>query len=102
MATSLETPADSSVVSRILFFAAGLVALAIGTLITLGAALAGAVSIALAAFLFKRRGRLLTRRGAWLSSVVGTVAILTVLIGVAMMTDDSAPLQKTAAQRAEE
>jgi hypothetical protein len=85
---------------RILFFVAGIVALFIGTVITLGAALAGAISIAVAAFVLHRRGKRLTRRGAWGWSVAGTVGVLAVLIGLVMLTDDQATKPISAADRA--
>jgi hypothetical protein len=96
----IQPAASGSVASRILFFAAGLVALGIGIVITLGAALAGAISIGIAAFVIARKGRRLTRRGAWLASVGGTVGVLAVLTGFVILTGEDKPM--TAAERAEQ
>ena len=86
--------------SRAFSFLAGLAALAIGTLITLGAALAGAISIGIAAFVLKRKNRRLTRRGAWLASVGGTIGVLALFFGIAVLFNSQPP--QTAAERAEQ
>src|SRR6476646_651779 len=74
-----SSPPPSSVLARVLFFVAGVIALAIGTLITLGAALGGAIVIAIAAWRLRRKNQRITRRGAWFASVAGTIGILAVL-----------------------
>src|SRR4051812_23800654 len=95
------SPTSDTLVVRALFFLAGFLALALGTLITLGAALAGAISIGVVALILKRRNRRLTRRGAWLSSVGGTVGVVAVFFGISLLM---APEVKppTAAERAEQ
>jgi hypothetical protein len=80
-----EPPASNPMINRIFFFLAGFVALAVGTLITLGAALAGAISIGVAFLVLKRKNRRLTRRGAWLTSVGGTIAVLALFFGISVM-----------------
>lgn len=95
------TPAGVSLPARVFFFVAGLLALVVGILITLGAALAGALSIAGAAFMYSRRGRRLTRRGAWVSSVVGTIGVLVILIGLVTLTSETSRRPMTAAERAD-
>ena len=93
-------PPRISAAARLFLFIGGLVALAIGTLITLGAALAGAISIGVTALVLKRKKRRLTRRGAWFASVGGTIAVLALFFGIAVLTSDQkAP---TAAERAEQ
>lgn len=96
-----EPPASNTVVSRVLFFLAGFVALAVGTIITLGAALAGAISIGVAFLILKRKKRRLTRRGAWLASVGGTITVLALFFGISILL---APEVKppTPAERAEQ
>lgn len=101
-APPVQPAPPASIVSRVLFVAAGLIALGIGTVITLGAALAGALSIWVAGYLFSRRGRRLTRRSAWLASVGGTVAVLAILIGIAVISDNSTTRPMSAAERAEQ
>ena len=96
-----EPPASTSAAARAFFFLAGLVALAVGTIITLGAALAGAISIGIAAWILRRKNRRITRRGAWLASVSGTIAILALFFGVAVLLAPSVP-PPTAAERAEQ
>ena len=102
MATPLQPSTPTSAISRVLFFAAGIVALGLGIVITLGVAIVGALAIAVVAFFKRRRGRRLTRRGAWLASAVGTAGVLAVIIGIAVVTDDSATKPMTAAERAEQ
>jgi hypothetical protein len=87
---------------RILFVSGGLIALGVGTIITLGAALAGAAAVGVAAYRMKRKGRRLTRRGAWLASVAGTIAVLAVLIGVSVLRNESSTRPMSAAERAEQ
>ena len=85
---------------RILFFIGGLIVLGIGVLITLGAALGGAILTGIAAYVLARSNRRLTRRGAWFASVGGTVGVLAILMGLAvLLSQDSQPT--TAAERAE-
>jgi hypothetical protein len=91
----------ASVVSRVLFFLAGLVALAVGTIITLGAALAGAVSIGIVAMILRRKKRRITRRGAWLASVGGTIVALALFFGISVLRAPSVK-PPTAAERAEQ
>ena len=102
MTTPVPSAPPASLGSRILFAMLGLIALGIGTIITLGAALAGAVSIGVVGYLLSRRGKRLTRRGAWFASVTGTIGVLVVLIGIAMATDKSTTKPMTAAERAEQ
>jgi hypothetical protein len=101
-ASPIEPSSPVSAAARVLFVAAGLVALGIGTIITLGAALAGSLAIGLAAWLFSRKGRRLTRRGAWLASVGGTVAVLAALMAFAVLADNSTSKPMSAAERAEQ
>ena len=101
MTTSPPPSAPTSIAARILFFVLGVAALTVGTLITLGAALAGAVAIGIAAYMVRRKGGRLTRRGAWLASVGGTIGLLAALIAVVMLTDESSRQPLTPAQRAE-
>jgi hypothetical protein len=91
-----------SPLSRVLFFAGGLVALGVGTIITLGAALAGAAAVGIVAYRMNRKGRRITRRGAWLASVAGTIAVLVVLIGISVLTNDTSMKPMSAAERAEQ
>jgi hypothetical protein len=84
----------------VLSFVAGILSLAIGTVITVGIGLSGAVAIGIAALVQKKKGRRLTRRGAWLASVGGTVAVLAALLGFAVLTNETKP--STAAERAEQ
>ena len=94
-------PSPTSMVTRLLFFGAGLIALGLGTLITLGAAIAGALSIAVAFWVVRRRGKRLTRRGAWLASAAGTTGVLAVLIAIAMLGEETNRRPMTAAERAQ-
>jgi predicted PurR-regulated permease PerM len=95
-------PDAGSFGSRLLFGVLGLLALGIGAVITLGAALAGAIAIAVAGYVMSRQGKRLTRRGAWFASVFGTMAVVLVLMGIAVATDDSTAKPMTAAERAEQ
>lgn len=88
--------------TRLLFGALGLAALGIGTIITLGAALAGAISIAIVGWARSRKGKSLSRRGAWLASVGGTIVVLVVLMGVVVAMDDSTTKPMSLAERAEQ
>ena len=100
----MTTPAPSSSTSlaaRIVFFVIGVAALTIGILITLGAALAGAVAIGIASYVVSRKGGQLTRRGAWFASVGGTIGILALLIALVVLTDDSSQRPMSPEQRAE-
>jgi hypothetical protein len=97
---SIEPRAETSIPVRILLFVAGLLVLGIGVLISLGAALAGAIVVGIAAWMMKRKNQSLTRRGAWLASVGGTIAVMAVFTGVAVLTSNATP--PTAAQRAEQ
>jgi predicted PurR-regulated permease PerM len=85
---------------RIVFFIGGLIVLGIGVLITLGAALGGAIATGIAAYVLSRRKRRLTRRGAWFASVGGTVGVLAVLTGVGVLTSEGGQ-PATAAERAQ-
>lgn len=85
---------------RLLFGAMGFIALGIGTIITLGAALAGVLSIIVAGAVGERRRKHLTRRGAWFASVGGTMAVLIVVLSLALLADQPATTQMTAAERA--
>jgi hypothetical protein len=96
------SPQPSSPLARASFFVGGVLALAVGAIITLGAAIAGALSIAVAAYLYGRKGRRLTRRGAWFSSVAGTVGVLAILIGLAILGAEENQRPMTAAERAEQ
>jgi predicted PurR-regulated permease PerM len=98
------TPSAGSLGSRLLFLALGLVALGIATIITLGVAIAGVVSIGIAwfvQFVQSRRGKRLTRGGAWLASAAGTVAVLLAVFALVLLFDDTATRPLTAEQRAE-
>ena len=100
MDDSQPQPPSLSTASRAFSFLAGVAALGVGTLITLGAALAGAISIGIAALILKRKKRRLTRRGAWLASVGGTIGVLALLFGLAVLMSDPPP--QSAAERAEQ
>jgi hypothetical protein len=93
-------PTGASTAARVISFLAGLIALAIGAVITLGIALAGAVTIGIAALVLRKKKRRLTRRGAWFASVGGTVAALFLVFGYSMLTN--IPKPPTAAERAEQ
>ncbi|HET9426505.1 MAG TPA: hypothetical protein VFO55_14130 [Gemmatimonadaceae bacterium] len=95
-------PSTTSFGSRLLFGALGLIALGIGTLITLGAALVGVIAILVARYLLARRGKGLSRRGAWLASVGATVLVLVVPMGLMVLLDDSLSRRMTASERAEQ
>jgi hypothetical protein len=101
--TSPENPLPpaSSIGSRLLFGALGLIALGVATIITLGAALAGVIAIVITGAVLARKERRLTRRGAWFAGVIGTMAVLVVLIGAAMLFTSSATPPTSAAERAE-
>ena len=93
------SPVPTSPLARVFFFIAGIIALSIGTVITLGAALGGAIVIAIAAWRLRRKGSRITRRGAWFAAVAGTIGILAVLIGYSVIV--SQPTKPpTAAERA--
>lgn len=101
----METPQSDaaprgSIAIRILFFLGGLIVLGVGVLITLGAAFGGAIATGIAAWVLTRRQRRLTRRGAWFASVGGTVGVLAILTGAAVLWSD-ARQPTTAAERAE-
>src|SRR5688572_1588823 len=102
MTAPIAPSTPTSAVSRVLFFAAGIVALGLGIIITLGVAVVGALAIAVVAFFKRRRGRRLTRRGAWFASAVGTASVLAVVIGIAVLTDDTATKPMTSTERAEQ
>lgn len=87
--------------SRVLFGALGLIALGVATIITLGAAIAGVISIAIAGAVLARKQRRLTRRGAWLAGVAGTMAVLLILIGTTLLATGGATQPTSAAERAE-
>ena len=90
-----------SPIARLFFFLAGLFALVVGAIITLGAALAGAMAIGIVALVLRRKQRRITRRGAWLTGVAGTIAVFAVLIGYGLLsTQPEKP--PTAAERAEQ
>jgi hypothetical protein len=89
MTTSPSPAGSTSLAARIVFFVIGVATLTIGILITIGAALAGVIGIAIAARVVSGSGRRLTRRGAWFASVAGTIAVLAVLIGLVVLTDKS-------------
>lgn len=94
-----SSPAGSMSI-RIVFFIGGLTVLAIGVLITIGAALGGAVATGIAAHVLSRRKRRLTRRGAWFASVGGTVGVLAVLTGIGVLAGQGSQ-PTTAAERAQ-
>lgn len=93
-------PIDS-IGTRLLFGAMGFIALGIGTVITLGAALAGLLSIIIAGAVRERRQQRLTRRGAWFAGVGGTVAVLIVVLSIALLADQPTSKQMTTAERAQ-
>jgi hypothetical protein len=101
MEDSHPSPGGASPAARAISFLAGVVALAVGTVITLGAALAGAFSIGIAALVLRRKKRRLTRRGAWFASVAGTIGVLAVFFGIAVLASSDAPVP-SAAERAEQ
>src|SRR4051812_44375038 len=96
-----ESRASISPATRVFFFLAGLIALGLGTLITLGAALAGAITIGVTALVLRRKKRRITRRAAWLASVSGTIVVLALFFGISILL---APAAKppNAAERAEQ
>ena len=92
----------TSIVARVFFFLAGLITLGIGVMITLGAALIGGIATGITAWVLSRKQRRLTRRGAWLASVVGTVGVLTLFMAYAVIVSESNAKPLTAEQRAEQ
>lgn len=85
---------------RIIFGILGIIALAVGTLITLGAAIAGVIGIAIVGALAARKQRQLTRRRAWIASVAGTIVVLLAVFGISMIiSEPTKPM--TPEQRAE-
>lgn len=98
---SISPDGATSIGARLVFFTLGVLALAIGTLITLGAALAGVLSMGVMAWAVGRRGGRLTRRGAWLASVGGTIAVLAVVTGTLVLSDESSRRPMTAEERAQ-
>ena len=102
MADPIRPLPTISPLARVLFFSGGLIALGVGTIITLGAALAGAAAVGIVAYRLNRKGGRITRRGAWLASVAGTIGVLVVLIGVSVLTNDTSMRPMSAAERAEQ
>lgn len=91
----------ASTAVRVSLFLAGVIAIAIGAVITIGAGLAGAMAIGVAALVLKRKGHRVTRRGAWLASVAATIGVLAIAFGILVLgSGDSAT--PTAAERAEQ
>jgi hypothetical protein len=91
------SPLGSPISKRILLFVGGVLILGLGGLITLGAALIGVVSIAIVWFVQRRKGKWLTRAGAWFASVIGTMIPLLVVMVIGFL---STPLPTpTAAER---
>lgn len=86
---------------RLLFGAMGLVALGVGTIITLGAALAGLLSIAVVGAVQARRKRHLTRGAAWFASVGGTMGVLIIVLSASLLADQPATNEMATAERAE-
>jgi hypothetical protein len=80
-------------------FFGGIIALAVGAIITLGAALAGAIAIGVGALILKRKKRRITRRAAWGLSVGATIAVLALFFGISVLMTDSAK-PPTPAERA--
>lgn len=68
---------------RVIAGVAGALTLLLGTLVTAGAALAGAVGIGLVAIVMRSRRRRLTRLTAWLSAVAA--AVLYTAVGAALL-----------------
>lgn len=104
--SAMENPVDEprpeiSIVVRVLLFLAGLVVLGVGTLISLGAALAGAVTVGLVSYALRRKNQSLTRRGAWMASVGGTIAVMAVFTGFAVLASNASQ-PPSAAVRAEQ
>lgn len=93
-------PSGPSPATRVFSFLAGIISLGIGTLITIGFGLAGAISIGITALVLKRKKRRLTRRGAWFASVGATIAVLAIFSGFAILRGNSQPT--TPAERAEQ
>ena len=98
---SVEPRPSTPVIARVGFFIAGLIALAIGTIISVGAALVGAIAIGIVAWARRRKERRITRRAAWFASVVATVGVVALFFGWAVLTSDEAK-PPTPAQRAEQ
>lgn len=76
---------------RILFGVGGLLALLVGTLITVGGALIGVLGIGIVWLVMRHRKRRLTRLAAWLASAGATVAALLVLIAIGALMQPSSP-----------
>jgi hypothetical protein len=88
---------------RILIFSAGLLLLAIGGLITLGTELIAIAAIGIVWFVMRRRGRRLSRGGAWFASVLGTALPMLVVMGWGMArTPLSPPTAEERKQRIEQ
>jgi len=96
---TVEPRPETSIPVRVLLFLAGLVVLGIGTLISLGAALGGAIVVGIVAWVLKRRNQSITRRGAWMASVGGTIAVMAVFTGIAVLTTNGGQ-PPSAAERA--
>ena len=101
MSDPIAPAAPQSAASRLAFLVLGLMTLGVGLIITIGAAIAGLLAIALAGYASSRRGRNLTRRKAWLVSVGATVGLLFIVLSTAILTDDSNTRPQTAEERAE-
>ena len=99
----LESPPaiPASIGGRILYGVAGVVVLVGGAFVTLGAALAGAVSIVIASFIMRRRRRQLTRVGAWVASVAGTILAMALLLGGGMLMSPPPSTEVSAKEYAE-
>src|SRR4051812_23492830 len=90
-------PIKTALPVRILIFCLGLLLLAFGALITLGTELIAILAMGIAWYVLKRRGRTLSRGGAWLASVAGTmIPVLVLLVASELRSPAKMP---TAAER---
>lgn len=90
-----------SPIARLVSFLAGVFALVVGAIITIGAALVGAIAIGIAAVILRRKQRRITRRGAWFTGVAATIAAFAMLIGWGVLATQPEKMP-TAAERAEQ
>ena len=86
-----QSQPGSNTGKRILIGIGGVVLLALGAVITLGAELVGCAAIVVAWFVMRRRKRRLTRVKAWLVSVVATAIPLIVIFAASVIAAPKVP-----------
>lgn len=80
--TTATTPPRAGGVARVLAFIGAAIVLVVGTLFSLGAALAAPVAMIVAAWLWRRRGKRLPTIGHWVASMCGVVVAVIVYAGL--------------------